>query len=204
MLVYRYTSLQLVSSTHVYWLKLLKTINSVCRDILNLWRTNPHQMGLFSLWMCTYWFCVEISFSTFTVSILSILCSEGLLWFTTVHCLPRTTTVQQDKQLNEWCHTFIFYEQMRASVVVFKLSTFVGSVWSFWFVHPRHNGQWPPTSKEFYTRSYPLHYCLILFLERERVCWVLNKGTTGTIFMTRSLTGDWTRGLQHSKPALYY
>ena len=35
-------------------------------------------------------------------------------------------------------------------------------------------------------------------------CSVLNKGTTGTIFgMTRSLTGDWTRDLPHSKPALY-
>jgi len=37
---------------------------------------------------------------------------------------------------------------------------------------------------------------------------VLNKGTTGTNFnnifgMTRSLTGDWTRDLPHSKPALY-
>ena len=28
------------------------------------------------------------------------------------------------------------------------------------FNHPRHNGQWPPTSKDFYTRSYPLHYIL--------------------------------------------
>ena len=25
------------------------------------------------------------------------------------------------------------------------------------FFHSRHNGQWPPTSKDFYTRSYPLH-----------------------------------------------
>jgi len=32
------------------------------------------------------------------------------------------------------------------------------------FFHPRHNGQWPPTSQDFYTRSYPLHYFLILFL----------------------------------------
>ena len=36
-------------------------------------------------------------------------------------------------------------------------------------------------------------------------CSVLNRGTTGTIFyyvigMTRSLTGDWTRDLTHSKP----
>ena len=28
---------------------------------------------------------------------------------------------------------------------------------SFVFFHPRHNGQWPPTSKDFNPRSYPLH-----------------------------------------------
>ena len=33
----------------------------------------------------------------------------------------------------------------------------------------RHNGQWPPTLKDFYTRSYPLHYFLILILEKEPV-----------------------------------
>ena len=37
------------------------------------------------------------------------------------------------------------------------------------FFHPRHNGQWPPTSKDFYTRSYPLHFFLILILEKEPV-----------------------------------
>ena len=37
------------------------------------------------------------------------------------------------------------------------------------FFHPRHNGQWPPTSKNFYTRSYPLHYFLIFILEKEPV-----------------------------------
>ena len=37
------------------------------------------------------------------------------------------------------------------------------------FFHPRHNAQWPPTSKDFYTRSYPLHYFLILILEKEPV-----------------------------------
>ena len=64
------------------------------------------------------------------------------------------------------------------------------------FVHPRHNGQWPPISKDFYTRSYPLHYFLILILEKEPVfpsqCWVLNKGTTGTIFITSLVwRGPW-------------
>ena len=37
------------------------------------------------------------------------------------------------------------------------------------FFHPRHNGQWPLTLKDFYTRSYPLHYFLILILEKEPV-----------------------------------
>jgi len=34
---------------------------------------------------------------------------------------------------------------------------------------PRHNGQCPPTAKGYYTRSYPLHYFLILILEKEPV-----------------------------------
>ena len=33
------------------------------------------------------------------------------------------------------------------------------------FFLPRHNGQWPPTSKDFYTRFYPLHYFLILIFD---------------------------------------
>ena len=35
------------------------------------------------------------------------------------------------------------------------------------FFHPRHNGQWPPTSKDFYPRFYPLHFNPILILEIE-------------------------------------
>ena len=52
-------------------------------------------------------------------------------------------------------------------VIFFKRSTFVGSAWSSVFFHPCHNGQLPTTSKNFYTRSYPLHYFLILLLEKE-------------------------------------
>ena len=49
-------------------------------------------------------------------------------------------------------------------------STFVRSAWSFvFFIPSRHNGQWPPTLKDFYTRFYPLHICLILILEKEPV-----------------------------------
>ena len=54
------------------------------------------------------------------------------------------------------------------------------------FFHPHHNSQWPLTSKDFYTRSYPLHYFLILILEKSQYfpfqCWVLNKGTTGNLW----------------------
>ena len=37
------------------------------------------------------------------------------------------------------------------------------------FFHPRHNGQRRLTSKDFYTRFFPLHYFLILILEKEPV-----------------------------------
>ena len=122
----------------------------------------------------------------------------------------------------------------------FKRSTFVRSAWSLVFFIP---GQWPPTSKDFYPRFYPLPYCPILVLEKEPLfpfsmlsakygnywyhfynvfgmtwsltgdwtrdpfqCWVLNKGTTGTIFITSLVwRGPWLniRDLPHSKPALY-
>ena len=86
----------------------------------------------------------------------------------------------------------------------------------FWVVirfHPHHNGQWPPTSKDFYTRSYPLHYFLILILEKEPVfLFSMLSAKQGNycchfynVFgMTRSLTGDWTQDLLHSMPALYH
>ena len=38
------------------------------------------------------------------------------------------------------------------------------------FFHPRHNGQWPQTSKDFYIRSYPLHYFLIFLLLWHWIC----------------------------------
>ena len=81
------------------------------------------------------------------------------------------------------------------------------------FFHPLHNGQWPPTSKDFYTKYYPLHYCLILILEKSQYFpfsmlsakqgyyWYHFYNVFG---MTRSLTGDWNRDLPHSKPALYH
>ena len=34
--------------------------------------------------------------------------------------------------------------------------------------HPRNNGQWPPTSKDFYPRWYPLHFVLSLFFRKSQ------------------------------------
>ena len=79
------------------------------------------------------------------------------------------------------------------------------------FFHPAKNGQWPPTSKDFYTRSYPLQYFLILILEKELgFPFSMLSDKQGNYWyhfynvfgMTWSLTGDWTRDLPHSTPAL--
>ena len=80
----------------------------------------------------------------------------------------------------------------------------------------RHNGQWPPTLKDFYTRFYPLHFCPIYqFLRKSQnfplQCWALNEGTTGTIFtMPLVWRGPWLEiepgtfhtGCQHSTTRL--
>ena len=70
------------------------------------------------------------------------------------------------------------------------------------FFQPHHNGQLPPTSKDFYTRSYPLYYFLILIHEKEPVVpfSVLSAKQENYWYhfynvLARSLTGDWTRDL---------
>ena len=65
------------------------------------------------------------------------------------------------------------------------------------FFHPRHNVQWPPTSKDFLYQI--LSITLFSYLnswKRASIfpfqCWVLNKGTTGTIFITSLVwCGPW-------------
>ena len=64
------------------------------------------------------------------------------------------------------------------------------------FFHPRHNGQWPPNSKDFLSQI--LSITLFSYLnswERASIfpleCWMLNKGTTGTIFKTLVWCGPW-------------
>ena len=98
-------------------------------------------------------------------------------------------------------------------ILIFLAFDFCRFCMVIWFFHPRHNGQWPPTLKDFYTRSYPLHYFPILILEKEPVFpFLMLSAKQGNYWyhfynvfgMTRSLTGDWTRDLLHSKPALYH
>ena len=72
------------------------------------------------------------------------------------------------------------------------------------FFHPRHNGQWPPTSKDFYPRFYPLHlifypnswkksvFPFLMFSAKQWHYWYHFYNVFG---ITRSLTGDWTRDL---------
>ena len=55
------------------------------------------------------------------------------------------------------------------SIVFFSIQLFCQFCVVIRFFHTPHNGQWPSTSKDFYTRSYPLHYFLILILEKEPV-----------------------------------
>ena len=55
--------------------------------------------------------------------------------------------------------------------------------------HPCHNGQWPPTSKDFLSQILTITFIFYLnSWERASIfpfeCSVINKGTTGTIFIT--------------------
>ena len=76
---------------------------------------------------------------------------------------------------------------------------------SFFSSPPQLPMTWLP--RIFYPRFYPLHlFSYLNFWERASIeCSVLNKGTTGTIFITSLVwRGPWTRDLPHLKPALYH
>ena len=78
-----------------------------------------------------------------------------------------------------------------------------------------HNGQWPPTSMDFYPRCYPLHFCPKIILKKEPVfSFSMLSAKQGNYWymyhfynifdMTRYLTGDRTEDLSHSKRVLYH
>ena len=79
----------------------------------------------------------------------------------------------------------------------FWLSTFVGSAWSFGFFIPATTANDLRLRRIFHHRFYPLHlFSYLNSWERASIfhfeCWVLNKGTTGTIFITSLVwRGPW-------------
>ena len=99
------------------------------------------------------------------------------------------------------------------SILFFNRSTFVGSAWSFGFYIPATTAN----DLRFRRISIPdlIHYIYFpfLILEKEPVFpFLMLSAKQGKYWyhfynvfgMTRSLTGDWTRDLRHSKPAIYH
>ena len=78
----------------------------------------------------------------------------------------------------------------------FERSTFVGSVWSFGVFIPVTTANDLRLRRIFYPRFYPLHFSYLNSWERASIFSfeysVLNKGTTGTIFITSLVwRGPW-------------
>ena len=92
-------------------------------------------------------------------------------------------------------------------------STCVGSAWSFGFFIPATAANDLRLRRMFYPRLYPLHlFSYLNSWERASISlfnvWVLNKGTTGTIFIASLVWCGPCLGIEpgtspHSKPALY-
>ena len=82
------------------------------------------------------------------------------------------------------------------------------------FFSSLHNGQWPPTWNEFLSQIVSITFIFLSkFLRKSQYFsfWMFSakQGNYWYHFynvfnMTRSLTGDWTRDLPHSMPALYH
>ena len=82
-----------------------------------------------------------------------------------------------------------------------------------WFFHPSHNGQWPQTSKDFLSQILSITFFSYLnSSEIASISLLMLSAKQGNYWyhfyyvfgMTRSLSGDWTRDLPHSKPVLYH
>ena len=90
---------------------------------------------------------------------------------------------------------------------------FVGSAWSFGFFIPATTVNDLRPQRIFYPRFYPLHlFSYLNSWERASIFFWMFSAKQGNYWyhlynvfvMKRSLTGDWTRDLPHSKPALYH
>ena len=96
-----------------------------------------------------------------------------------------------------------------------KTDSFVGSAWSFVFFSPTTTANDLRLRKDFLSQilSITFDFFPILILQKEPVFpFSMLSAKQGNYWyhfynvfgMTRSLTGDWTRNLPHSKPALYH
>ena len=115
--------------------------------------------------------------------------------------------------------TFLIQQNMWVTMVmeVIFVSVFLAfNFCPFWvvirFFHPRHNGQWPPTLKDFLSQILSITFIFPLLILKKVFPILMFSAKQGNYWyhlynvfgMTRSLTGDWTQDLPHSKPALFH
>ena len=142
--------------------------------------------------------------------------------------------VKNAENINIWWHFLKKIKCSLLIFYFFKRSTFVGSAWSFSFFIPATMANDLRLRRISIPDFIHYIFCLSLILEKEPVLPFLMLSAkqghyTGTIFITslvwwiepgtsrtrsqyyttrlsrrRSLTGDWTRDLPHSKPVLYH
>ena len=86
---------------------------------------------------------VQIYLTHHFSSIISIKCFEVIINFDRL-------------QIVLYQHIFLSWlENLFLLLFIFRL---LSVLCSHSFFHPHHNGQWRPTSKDFYPRFYPLHF----------------------------------------------
>ena len=112
------------------------------------------------------------------------------------------------------CHYHSVYISLHQNSFFFLLFFFSDSVWSFAFSSPPQRPMTSDFEGIFDPRSYPLHlFSYLNSWEKSQYFpfWMVSAKQGHywyhfyTVFgMTQSLTGDWTRDLPHSKPALYH
>ena len=93
-----------------------------------------------------------------------------------IQCIKITIEMSEENYCVQWhrgdMRMFLYILCARDTYVIQK-SSFVVSLFlafdlcrfclAIRFFPPRHNDQWPPTSKDFYLRFYPLHFLSYLY-----------------------------------------
>ena len=137
------------SKTTSIW-RVLLSYRYMCLWLLNIYNTSTYILILYQ--RCEKDIYIKLTFMTGRVTLVSGFLSNI---FSIRSFMPGE--IAGLKKKTKQCLQFLFFIFFSVRLLL------VLRVHSFF--HPRHNGQWPPTSKDFYTRSYPLHYFLILILE---------------------------------------